>query len=411
MPATTADVAIVGGGLVGLATALALTEAHPNLRLTILEKEAQPGRHQSGRNSGVIHSGVYYRPGSLKARLCVEGARRMVAFCHAHGVRHEVCGKVIVATLERELPALEELHRRAAANAVPGVTRIDAQALREIEPGVRGLAALHVASTGIADYPGVVAALARVLTARGAQIRLGAELVGARPEGSGLRLRTAAGDLVAGVLVNCAGLYSDIVAGRCGIRPPVRIVPFRGEYYMVRPERRGLVRGLVYPVPDPRYPFLGVHFTRTVNGDVEAGPNAVLALAREGYSWGRVNAGELASTLGYAGFRRMAARHWRMAAYEYYRSLHKRAFVAALRRLVPAVRGEDLVPGGAGVRAQAVAPDGALVDDFRIVRDGRAIHVLNAPSPAATASLAIGSYIAELVGEHSLAAVAAPPDA
>lgn len=396
-PEFMADVVIVGGGLVGLATALAITRRQPGVSMAILEKEQGLGRHQSGHNSGVIHSGVYYRPGSLKAQLCVDGARRMVAFCQSHGVRHEVCGKVIVAVTERELPALAELHRRAVANGVSGVERIDAQALRAIEPHVAGLAALHVAATGIADYPGVIRAMGALLADRRVRIRYGAAVRSGRPAGPGMRLRTTVGDVEAGLVINCAGLYADVVAARCGVRPPVRILPFRGEYYVLRPERRDLVRGLIYPVPDPRFPFLGVHFTRTVDGGVEAGPNAVLALAREGYSKTRLHLGELAAALAYPGLRRMAMRHWRTALYEYYRSFSKPAFVAALRRLIPALRVEDVIPGGSGVRAQAVAPDGTLVDDFRIVRDERAIHVLNAPSPAATASLAIGEHIAGLL--------------
>jgi L-2-hydroxyglutarate oxidase len=392
-----ADVAIVGGGIVGLAAAHALRRRAPDARIAVLEKEPAPGRHQSGHNSGVIHSGIYYRPGSLRARLCVEGARRMVDFCRERGIAHEVCGKLIVATSEAEVPRLEELRRRAAQNGVAGVERLDPAAMAEIEPNVRGLAALRVGATGIADYPGVVAALAAELEAGGATLACRAEVVAARREGGVWRLRTAAGDVEAAFLVTCAGLQADLVAARCGADPDVRIVPFRGEYYVLRQERADLVRGLVYPVPDPALPFLGVHFTRTVSGLREAGPNAVLAFAREGYARTAFHAAELAATLAYPGFRALLRRHWRTALGEYHRSWSKGAFVAALRRLVPALRAEDLAPGGAGVRAQAVDRAGRLLDDFHLLRAEGALHVLNAPSPAATASLAIGEHVAALV--------------
>jgi len=380
---------------VGLATALALRAADRTLRVTVLEKEPGPGRHQSSHNSGVIHSGIYYRPGSLKARLCVSGAAMMFEFCREHRVAHERCGKLIVATSPAEVGGLAELEARAAANGVIGVRRIGPAEIAALEPAVAGVAALHVAATGITDYPAVVAALVRQLTADGVRLLCGAEVLAARRAGSALRLQTRAGPLEAGRVINCAGLHADVVAVRCGHRPPVRVVPFRGEYYLVRPERAA-VRGLVYPLPDARFPFLGVHFTRTVHGLFEAGPNAVLALARQGYGRGDVDPAHLAALLGYAGFRRLAARYWRPALGEYHRSLRKAAFVTALRRLAPGLRGSDLVFGGAGVRAQAVAPDGRLVDDFSLIRDDRAIHVLNAPSPGATAALAIGRHLAAL---------------
>ncbi len=397
MRGTRADVAVIGGGIVGLAVASALRGRAPDLRLAVLEKEAETGRHQSGHNSGVIHSGIYYRPGSLKARLCVEGARRMAAFCQEHAIAWEACGKLIVATAEEELPRLEELERRAAANGVAGVARLDGPALREIEPNVRGLAALRVGATGIADYRGVVARLTKDLEAAGAAVLRRAEVTAARRDGAVWRLRTAAGDVEAGFVINCAGLHADAVAARCGTAPDVRIVPFRGEYYLLRPERADLVRGLVYPVPDPRLPFLGVHFTRTVGGLREAGPNAVLAFAREGYRRTSFHMGEAAATFAYPGFRRLVRRHWRTALGEYHRSFSKAAFVAALRHLVPSLRADDLVPGGAGVRAQAVDGSGRLLDDFHLLRAEGALHFLNAPSPAATASLAIGEHIAALV--------------
>jgi (S)-2-hydroxyglutarate dehydrogenase len=393
------DVAVVGGGIVGLATARALLTEHPGLRLVILEKEARLASHQTGHNSGVIHSGIYYRPGSHKARLCVEGARRMKQFCAEHRIRVDPIGKVIVATCEAEIPRLETLFERGTANGVQGLSLIDGDRLREIEPHAAALRAIHSPTTSIVDYGEVAQALARELLARGTVIRTGARVSAIRRNGDGFHLSTASGPVGARQLVNCAGLYSDVVARLAGARPDVRIIPFRGEYYMIRPERHDLVRGLIYPVPDPEFPFLGVHFTRTVHGEVEAGPNAVLAFAREGYRLGRIHPRELAGTLAYRGFWSMARRYWRTGSYEMYRSLSKTAFVQALRRLLPEIGPADITPGGAGVRAQAVAEDGSIVDDFRIVKSTGAIHVLNAPSPAATASLAIGHHIAGLATE------------
>lgn len=399
MAAITADVAIVGGGIVGLSTALALVQRDAALTITVLEKEPAFGRHQSGHNSGVIHSGVYYRPGSLKASLCAAGATEMVAFCTENGVPFQICGKVIVATSEAEVRALDELYRRGDANGLIGLRRLDPRELREIEPHAAGLSALHVPSTGVVDYRDVVAALVRRLGDQGVSMVTRAEVLRVRTAGSGVRLTTSAGQVTAALLINCAGLYADVVARRAGAHPDVQIVPVRGEYYHLRPERQDLVRGLIYPVPDPRFPFLGVHFTRTVHGAVEAGPNAVMAFAREGYRKTTIRPAELLATLGYPGFHRMARRYWRTGVYEYYRSWSRRTFVNALQRLVPDLRMEDIAPGGAGVRAQAVGRDGRLVDDFHIVQGERAIHVLNAPSPAATASLAIGRHIAGVAVE------------
>jgi len=393
------DLAVVGGGIVGLATARALLADRPDLRLVVLEKEARLASHQTGHNSGVIHSGIYYKPGSHKAHLCVEGARLMKAFCAEHGIRVDPIGKVIVATSEAELPRLQTLFERGNANGVEGLRLIDKNELREIEPHAAAIRAIHSPTTSIVDYGEVAQAIARELLTRGTVIRTSARVTGIHPTGDGFDLATASGPIQARHLVNCAGLYSDVVARMAGARPGVRIVPFRGEYYMIRPERHDLVRGLIYPVPDPEFPFLGVHFTRTVHGEVEAGPNAVLAFAREGYRFGRIHVRELAGTLGYSGFWSMARRYWRMGSYEMYRSLSKAAFVQALQRLMPAIGPNDITPGGAGVRAQAVAEDGSLVDDFRIARSEGAIHVLNAPSPAATASLAIGGHIAGLARE------------
>jgi len=393
------DVAVIGGGIVGLATARALLERAPRARVVVLEKEPELARHQTGHNSGVIHSGIYYRPGSAKARLCVEGARLMVDFCAAHGVRVERCGKVIVATRPEELPRLAALYERGVANGVRDLALIDPARLRELEPHAAGLRAIHSPHTAIVDFREVAAALARELAAAGVRVETGAPVVAIARRGDETVLTTPRGEVRARGLVNCAGLYADRVARLAGAVPDVQIVPFRGEYYLLRPERRHLVRALIYPVPDPEFPFLGVHFTRTVHGEVEAGPNAVLAFAREGYRFGRVVPGELLETLRYRGFWAMARRYWRTGLYELYRSLSRRAFVRALQRLVPELRLEDVRRGGAGVRAQAVAPDGTLVDDFRIVAAPGAVHVLNAPSPAATASLAIGRHVASLAVE------------
>ncbi|WP_420311179.1 L-2-hydroxyglutarate oxidase [Streptomyces sp. YS-B37] len=387
------DVLVVGGGIVGLSTAYAITRASPGTRVTVLEKEGGPARHQTGRNSGVIHSGIYYRPGSLKARYAVRGAAEMVAFCAEYGVAHAVTGKLIVATERAELPRLHALVQRGRENGIP-VRELGAAQIAEYEPEVRGLAAIHVGTTGICDYGEVARRLAE---ASGAEIRYGARVahIDRRPErGVAVRTVTATGgDVVrARVLVNCAGLHCDEVARLTGDDPGMRIVPFRGEYYtLARPE---LVRGLVYPVPDPAFPFLGVHLTRGIDGTVHLGPNAVPALAREGYDWGVVRPREVATTATWPGAWHMARRHWRYGAGELRRSLSKTAFTGAVQRLLPAITPADLTPSPAGVRAQAVLRDGTLVDDFLIKESPRAIHVLNAPSPAATASLPIGREIA-----------------
>jgi L-2-hydroxyglutarate oxidase len=394
------DVALVGGGIVALATAWALGERAPRARLVILEKEPGLARHQTGHNSGVIHSGIYYRPGSAKARLTVAGARLMTEFCAARGITVERCGKVIVATADDELPRLQTLWDRGRANGVPGLSLIDPARLRELEPHAAAVKAIHSPATAIVDYAEVAAALAGELRARGVAVETSARVEAIARDAQAFTLGTPRIEVRARHLVNCAGLYSDAVARLAGAIPDVRIIPFRGEYYFLRPERRHLVRGLIYPVPDPEFPFLGVHFTRTVRGDVEAGPNAVLAFAREGYRITTVRPGELLGTLAYRGFWAMARRYWRTGLYEMYRSLSRGAFVRALQRLVPELRPEDVARGGAGVRAQAVSRDGALVDDFRIVESPGAVHVLNAPSPAATASLAIGRHIAGLAAER-----------
>lgn len=396
MAPETLDIAIIGGGILGLAAAVAIGDRFPRVLVGIVEKERALARHQTGHNSGVIHSGIYYTPGSYKARLCVEGARLLKQFCDANDVRYENRGKVIVATSDSERPRLQALYERGIANGVPEIALIEPARVREIEPHVRAVAALYSPTTAIVDYTEVAGALASRLRARGVAIHTDARVRAIR-EIDALYLETTAGTFAARNAINCAGLYSDTVARMMGARPAVRIIPFRGEYYTLR-RRPSLVRGLIYPLPDPRFPFLGVHFTRRVQGDVEAGPNAVLACAREGYRRATVSPTELLATLTYAGFWAMAGRYWRTGLYEMYRSYSKRAFLRALRRLIPALQDADLEPGGAGVRAQAVAPDGALVDDFAIAETPHAIHVLNAPSPAATASLAVGRHIAMLAG-------------
>ncbi|NJC88231.1 MAG: L-2-hydroxyglutarate oxidase [Desulfuromonas sp.] len=393
------DVALIGGGIVGCATALALTETHPGLKLILLEKEGRLAAHQTGHNSGVIHAGLYYKPGSLKARNCTAGREALYAFCAEHAIPFDRCGKVVVAVDEREVPALDELERRGRANGLDGLNRLDAAQVREREPHAAAVAGLFVPQTGIVDYTRVTETMAGLVRRRGGEIRLGTQLHKARGTTDGVRLTTTAGELKARFLVNCTGLHCDRVARRCGVEPGVRIVPFRGEYYEVRPERRDLVRHLIYPVPDPTLPFLGVHFTRMIDGTVEAGPNAVLAWKREGYRWHDISPLDVADTLVFPGFWRLAGNFWRIGLAEYRRSFSKRAFVASLRRLVPEVAAADVARGGAGVRAQAVGHDGRLVDDFRIVTGERMVHVLNAPSPAATASLSIGRVIAGEVGK------------
>jgi L-2-hydroxyglutarate oxidase len=396
----THDIAIVGAGIVGLATARALQERSPGARLVLLEKEREIAQHQTGHNSGVIHSGIYYKPGSYKARLCVEGVRLMKAFCEKSNIAVETCGKVIIATSQDEVPRLKTLHERGVANGVPGVTLIDLARLRELEPHASAVAAIHSPQTAIVDYGQVSQAFLRDLVAGGAVLERSFRVTSLTRVGGELRIGDGDGRVVtARHLVNCAGLYSDVIARLAGATTDVQIVPFRGEYYMIRPERHDLVRGLIYPVPDPEFPFLGVHFTRTIHGEVEAGPNAVLAFGREGYRWTHVRTAELAGTLAFPGVWRMAAKYWQTGAYEVYRSLSKAAFVKALQKLVPRLQADDIQTGGSGVRAQAVTRDGALVDDFRIVQSEDAIHVLNAPSPGATASLAIGRHIAGLAAE------------
>jgi len=389
------NVVIIGGGVVGLGVALEITRRFPHMRLLLLEKEDRVARHQSGHNSGVIHSGVYYKPGSMKARLCVTGAAAMVEFCREHGVAHQVCGKVIVATHADELPRLEELRKRGEANGLADLRLIGPEKLREIEPHATGMQALVVPSTGITDYAKVCEKYAELISSRGGTVLTSAAATGIRRLASEIIVETSRGAFSTTSLINCAGLFSDRISRMAGDDPGVMIIPFRGEYYDLVPERASLVCALIYPVPDPRFPFLGVHFTRRISGKVDAGTNAVLALAREGYRHSDISVRDMASYLAFPGFWRMARQHWRNGFDEFRRSLSKPAFVRALQRLLPEVGEKDLVPGGSGVRAQALKPDGALVDDFLFVPSGKVLHVLNVPSPAATASLAIGKTIVD----------------
>lgn len=394
----TFDVVVVGGGIVGLATAMAMGER--GHRVAVLEKEPRLAAHQTGHNSGVIHSGLYYRPGSLKAHLCAAGREAMYAFCERHGLPFERCGKVVVAADATEVPRLDELHRRGAANGLDGLRRLTLSELREVEPHATGVDALLVPQTGIVDFEAVCRAMAGVVRERYGAVFTSCRFLGIHEEAGGLVVHASDRKLFVRGLVNCAGLQADRVARLCGVEPSARIVPFRGEYYTIRPERWTLVKNLIYPVPDSRFPFLGVHFTRRITGGIEAGPNAVLAFRREGYRKTDVSLGDLAELAGYGGFWRMARRHWRMGFDEFRRSLSLHRFADALRRLVPELRDEDLAPGGSGVRAQAVGTDGALIDDFLLQAGPKMIHVLNAPSPAATASIAIGASIAAAAAER-----------
>ena len=381
---------IIGGGLVGLATAWQLLRSGRTKTLTLLEKESRVGAHQSTHNSGVLHAGLYYQPGSLKARLAVEGIRAMTAYCREKNIPHEICGKVVVAVDESEIPRLHELEARGRANGLTGLRRLDREGLRALEPHAAGVAALHVPEEGIVDYAAVCAALHNDILAMNGRLATGAEVTALRETDDGWTAETAVGEFAGDFLINCAGLYSDRVCRLAGLDPADRIVPFRGEYYQLRPEAAHLVRQLIYPVPDPAYPFLGVHFTRLIHGGIEAGPNAVLAFGREAYRKTQWNARDLAEAIGFPGLWKFLARHPRMAWDEGARSLSKTLFCRSLQRLVPELREADLIPGGAGVRAQAIARDGELVQDFRLVSGPRALHVVNAPSPAATACLAIG---------------------
>ena len=389
------SILIIGTGIVGLATAYALSRWDPPPSLHLVEKEATIACHQSGHNSGVIHSGIYHKPGSLKARFCTRGREQLTAFCDQHRIPYRQLGKVILATEPREIPALQELRRRGTANGVPGIRELTPADLRELEPEAVALSALQVPGTGIVDYGRVCEALRDEVRSAGAEMTFEAPVRAIRAEGRTVRVGTPRGELAGDLLVNCGGLFADRLAEMAGSRVPARIVPFRGEYFLLRPESERLVRGLVYPVPDPEMPFLGVHFTRTMRGTVEAGPNAVLAWAREGYRRTTVRPQDVAEMLVFPGFARMARTYWRTGLDEMWRSFSRDVFAASLRKMVPAVSVDDLRAGGSGVRAQAIGEDGRPVDDFLFAESPRALHVLNSPSPGATSSLAIGEHIAE----------------
>jgi len=396
MSAAAPVVAVVGGGILGLSAARALTRRVPGVRVVVIEKEAAIGLHQTGRASGVVHSGVYYAPGSLKAQLCVQGARQLADFCEERGIPLGRCGKVIVATTPDEIPRLEELHRRSVANGVEGAELIGRERLSELEPHAAGIRALHVPTTGIVDFAEVARAYKADVEAAGGSVLLGHEVTGVSTRGRSVVIATSAGDVAANHVVACAGVYADRVARLCGGSVEPRIVPFRGDYYVLRPERRELVRGLVYPVPDPTFPFLGIHTTLRPDGSVWLGPNAVLAFARDGYGRFQVRPRDLVETLATPGFRQFSRRHWRTGTVELVRDYSRRLFVASARKLFPELSPDDVVRGPAGIRAQAIARDGSLVDDFVFERGDRVLHVRNAPSPGATSSLPIGETIADM---------------
>ncbi len=394
------DIAVIGAGIIGLATGMKLATDYPNLRTIVLEKEPEVALHQTGHNSGVIHAGIYYAPGSQKANFCATGSLELRGYCDEKGIPYEMCGKLVVAIDPDEVPRLDELHRRGTANGAEGLELIGPERLREIEPHAAGVKAIASPNTGIIDFSLVSQAYAKDLVAAGGELALGAGVTGAARDSDGTRLLTKAGDLRAKHVINCAGLHADRVAGLMGTDAGIRIVPFRGEYYSIRKERSGLVNGLIYPVPDPAMPFLGVHFTRRITGYVEAGPNAVFALAREGYSKLSFNLRDTLGALAFPGFWKMSAANWRTGLSEQYRSLSKPTFLRSLQRLVPDIRMDDLTEPGAGVRAQAVDRSGELLQDFSIVEAPNAIHVLSAPSPGATSSLTISRYIVDMAAKN-----------
>ena len=389
------DVVIIGGGIVGTATAMTLSQRH-HISILVLEAEDRIAAHQTGHNSGVIHSGLYYKPGSLKAETCAKGRKALYTFCEEHGIAHERCGKIVVATEAHELPLLDELDRRGEANGLVNIKRLDAAAIKEYEPHVAGIGGLHVPDTGIVDFTAVANAYATVAREHGVAIALNARVENCKRHGDRTVIQTKQNEYSCRFLINTAGLQCDRVARMCGAETNVQIIPFRGEYYTIRPERKFLVKNLVYPVPDPRFPFLGVHFTRTISGDIEAGPNAVLALKREGYTKSSISPHDICDMAFFPGFWRMGFKYWKTGLAETYRSYSKKSFAQALERLVPEIREDDIVSGGSGVRAQAVDVKGNLLDDFCIIELDNMLHVINAPSPAATASLSIGDHIATL---------------
>jgi len=393
------DVVIVGGGIVGLATAWQLQQRYPRLRPLVLEKEPHVAEHQTGHNSGVLHSGIYYKPGTLRATNCRSGKRAMEEFCAAHGVLYEICGKVIVATSEAELPQLDKIFDRGQQNGVR-CELVGPERLRELEPHAPGVKAIHVPEAGIVNYGAVCRKLVELIAAGGGEVRCSARVLAVKESSGQISVESTAGAFTADYAVTCAGLHSDRVARLTGIQPEAKIVPFRGEYYELNHEAQYLCRNLIYPVPDPSFPFLGVHFTRMIEGGVECGPNAVLAFAREGYKKSDINLADLAETLAFPGFQKLAWKYWRTGAGELWRSFSKAAFVKALQHLIPEIKSEHLVPARAGVRAMAVAPDGAMVDDFVIQPRGRIVNILNAPSPAATSSLNIGKLVVDQLAQQ-----------
>jgi len=401
VPDATFDVIIIGGGIVGLATGRELLHQYPDYKLLIVEKEQSVAAHQTGHNSGVIHSGLYYKPGSMKAKLCVVGAARMVEFCRENGVPYEICGKVVVATDESEIPALEELYRRGTANGVPDLRMLNAEQIRAIEPHANGVCGIHVPGTGITDFTVVAQKYAEHIRTAGGEVKLGAAVFGiVRSNGLNI-VETKAGDFAGKLVINCTGLYSDTLARKAGARLAIQNVPFRGEYYDMKPDKTRLVKGLIYPVPDARFPFLGVHFTKRIYGKADAGPNAVLALAREGYKKTSFNLGEAVEIMRWPGFRKMARKYWRAGMGEFYRSFSKPAFVRALQKLMPEITADDLETGGTGVRTQALETSGKLMDDFAFVFQEGQVHIVNVPSPAATASLEVAREIVARVFSNS----------
>ena len=399
MSSSSYDIIVIGGGIVGIATALEISRRYPKYKMAVLEKEAELAVHQTGHNSGVIHSGIYYKPGSKKAINCVLGAKSLMAFCDENEIPYNLCGKVIVATNEKELGPLEELHRRGTANGVPGLTMIGPERLKELEPHATGIQALHSPNTGIIDYTQVTNGYAKIFKENGGDVLTSTKVLSIAQHSASVTLETSRGEFTAKHIINCGGLYADVIAKMMGIKQDVRIIPFRGEYYMLSEEASHLVKGLIYPVPNPEFPFLGVHFTNTIHGEVEAGPNAVFAFAREGYNMTTFNIMETLGTVSYRGFWAMTQRYWKQGFQEFHRSLSKAAFVRSLQRLVPEIESKHLTKGEAGVRAQEVERTGQLTDDFRISATGNAIHIRNAPSPGATASLAIGNDIANIAAE------------
>ena len=397
---TEKEIIIIGGGIVGIATAYQLCKQQPKAQITVLEKEETLGYHQTGNNSGVLHAGLYYKPGSEKAKLAVKGIQQMTQFCQENDIPHEICGKLVIACDETEIPRLDELYDRGQKNGLLGLKKLNQEQLREIEPYAAGIAAIHVPEEGIVNYKKVIEAMALKLKNQGGNIITSAKVIKIQQIKNKWIVHTTKGEFESDIIVNCAGLYSDRISELAGEKREMRIIPFRGEYYKIKPEKQYLVKNLIYPVPDPQFPFLGVHFTRLISGGIEAGPNAVLALAREGYHKSQVNIRELYDILSYAGFWRFVQKHWSMSMEELYRSLSKKLFCQSLQKLVPEIQEKDLETGGAGVRAQAIFPNGELVQDFNLVARNNAFHVLNAPSPAATASLAIGEEIAHYITEN-----------